>query len=1088
MRDRLTWIGRCLFILGLMLALTPATQAQIDTGSIVGQVVDASGAVVPGATVTVVQEGTGLTVSTVTKGNGNYSVPNLRIGSYAVSAELQGFQRLTKRGLRLNIQRTLEVNFELEIGSMTEEVVVEGGAEVLQTQTADMGYAVDERQLVDLPLLGRRYAELALLQTGVVEAGQGISSRGEDTFFNANGNFATWNNYTLDGGDNNSFSTNLQERTPQVIQPPVDALGEFRIQTRTYSAEFGRSAGAVINASIKQGSNDIRGNVFGFFRDEALNANRWENERIDEPKGQYDQKIFGATLGGPIIPDQLFFFVDYQGNRTSQAQSQFATVPTSLMRTGDLSELPRALRATEYAPGCVAGQVILPSCIDPVAANLIGLYPMPNIASAQAAEGIPGGFISPNYFNDGVLDITINQFDVRLDTRLREGRDTLFVRYSRSDTSRNEPPVLGAIASGDWNSLIDVKAQSGVLGWSSVWGNSVFTEVRAAWNNIDGDTFHHGFGTATADTYGIQGVPIDPRYSGGFPATYISSFTRFGGPMWRPQFQESSVLQLSGNLAWNTGNHSFKFGFERRRDQVAYLDLRALNGAMMFSNGRYTNAGLGDFLLGLSSRQYLSLYHEADLYTDGWGVFAQDSWRPTENLTINYGLRYEYYSPMHDKNDILTNIDPASGEIFYATSSGDTFAQTLIHPDRNNFAPRVSFNWQASPRWVLKGGYGTFYQHTDRYGSEAQMALNPPQLVDLVIRADSVNDPPVFLLREGFQPISADDIDPTKVQWRIQDPNQDTPIVHQFSLGPEFQLSDNVTVSVEYVGNMVRNGRRLRNINQGMIQADGSVVFPYEQYGYGRAHLQQIGTNGRANYHALQTQLQKRFSDGLGFTASFTWSKAMADFLDHLSAGGGAGGNTPQNAHDMAADYGPTSFNVPKRLSLSFIYELPFGEGRNKQLEGIGGAILNDWNINGILSVADGRSFTVGASDQSGTGGGHTTRANCIGDPVPSGFTQTTDQWMDPAAFAEPADGTFGDCGHGTMQGPGRKSLNLSVFRSFPLGGERRLELRLEGFNVFNWANYAIPSSSISSPSSFGRIYQTIGTPREMQVAVKLYF
>jgi len=1065
MRGMVPRIGRALFVLGLVLALAPAADAQIDTGSIVGQVTDASGAVIPGASVTATQEGSGLSVTTVTSGDGRFTIPNLRIGSYTLTAELQGFQRSSKRGLRLNIQRTLEVNLQLAVGAVTEEVVVEGGAELLQTQTADMGYAVDERQLTDLPLLGRRYSELALLQTGVVEASQGISSRGEDTFFNSNGNFATWNNYTLDGGDNNSFSTNLQERTPQVIQPPVDALEEFRIQTRTYSAEFGRSAGAVINASIKQGTNDISGSVFGFFRDEALNANRWENENVGAEKGEYNQKIFGATLGGPIIPDQLFFFVDYQGNRTDQALSQISTVPTALMRTGDLSELDRTLRDTSFAPGCVSGQVILPSCIDPVAAELINLYPMPNVESEVAIEGQPGAFRGNNFFNPGVHGIEIDQFDVRLDTRLREGRDSLFVRYSWSDTVRDEPPALANdIASGDFNSNIKVRAQSGVLGWSAVWGSSVFTEVRASWNNIDGDTFHRAFGTPPASSYGIQGIPEDPRYSGGIPETRVDSFTKFGGPFFRPQFQESSVYQLSANATWNTGNHSFKFGFERRRDAVVYLDLRALNGFMRYRNSRYTNAGLGDFLLGLSSQQGLTLFHEADLYTDGIGVFAQDSWRPSDNLTINYGLRYEFFTPMQDANNTMTNIDPATGEIIRATDSGDLFARTLVHPDRNNFAPRVSFNWQASPRWVLKGGYGIFYQHTDRYGSE----------------------PPVFVLSEGFIPISADDVDPTQVQWRIQDPNQDTPIVHQFSVGPEFQLTDDMTLSVEYVGNRIRNGRRLRDLNQGIIQADGSVVRPYAQYGYGSAFLEQIVTNGRANYNALQAQLQKRFSGGLGFTASFTWSKALSDFLDHLASGGGASGNFPQDSQNMAADYGPAEFDVPKRFSLSFIYELPFGEGRKQQLDGLGGAILNDWSVNGILTVADGRAFTISGPDNSGTNS-RAERADCIGDAVPSGFDQTVDQWMDPAAFAEPESGTFGDCGTGTVRGPGFKSLNLSLFRGFPLGDNRRLEFRLEAFNVLNWNNYAIPSRGFGG-STFGRISSTIGSPREMQVAVKLYF
>ncbi len=1080
MRSRIPIIVTGAFALAVLMAFAPAASAQLDTGSIVGAVTDATGAVVSGASVTATQEGSGISVTTVTNQRGEYSIPNLRIGSYSVAAELQGFQRSVKQGLRLNIQTRLEVNLSLSIGAMTEEVIVEGGAEVLQTQTADMGYAVDERQLTDLPLLGRRYAELALLQTGVVEAGTGISGRGEDTFFNSNGNLATWNQYTLDGGDNNSFSTNLQERTPQVIQPPVDALEEFRIQTRTYSAEFGRSAGAIINASIKQGTNAVRGSVFGFFRDEALTATRFFTEQAGEEKGKFDQKIYGATLGGPIIKDKLYFFVDYQGERTQQAQDTFSSIPTARMRTGDLTELDRSLRDSPFAPGCVSGQIILPSCIDPVATTLLDILPQPNVAAEIAREGIPGGYRGGNYFSQGILDVEIDQFDIRLDTKLREGRDSVFVRYSWSDTNRNEPPALDdPIAAGSFDSLIDVRAMSGVLGWSAVWGNSVFSEVRAAWNNIDGDTFHHGFGTPPASSYGIKGIPEDPRYSGGIPFTQIDGFSRYGGPFFRPQFQESSVLQLSGNVSWNTGDHALKFGFERRRDQVVYLDLLGLNGFHRYRNGRYTNAGLGDFLLGLASQQRLTLFHEADIYTDGIGVFAQDTWRPSQNLTLNLGVRYEYFTPMQDKGNQMTNIDPATGEIFTSTDGGDIFSRALVHPDRNNIAPRISFNYQPSDRWVIKGGYGIFYQHTDRYGSESQMSLNPPQLLDTNIQANSRSAPPVFILREGFIPISPDDVDPAQIAWRIQDPNQDTPIVHQFSIGPEFRLTDNTTLSVEYVGNKIRNGRRLVDLNQGIVQPDGSVVDPYRQHGFGGAFLEQIRTDGRSDYNAVQAQLQKRFSDGFGFNASFTWSKTMSDFVDHL-----AGAAFPQNTHDVSSEYGRADFDIPKRFTLSFIYELPFGQGRSNELDGIGGAILNDWSVNGILTLSDGRAFSARGNDQSGTGS-RRARPDCIGDPVPS--NQTTDNWINPDAFADPADGTFGNCTLGTLRGPGLKTLNMSLFRGFPLGNDRRIEFRLEAFNVLNWVNYGLPGNRFGR-GSFGRITRTLGSPREMQVALKLYF
>ena len=1089
MRPNAPALAVCLF-LAVALLMPAAASAQIDTGSIVGTVTDSSGGLVPGATVTAVQEGTRFTSAATTNSKGQFVFPNLRIGAYTVSAEAQGFKKAVRQGIQLHVQERLEAALSLDLGVMTDEVVVSGQGEVLHTQTGDMGHNVDQRQLTDLPLLGRRYAELALLQTGVVQAGRGIASRGEDTFFNSNGNFATWNNFTLDGADNNSFSTNLQERSPQVIQPPVDALEEFRIQTRTYSAEFGRSAGAVINASIKQGSNDLHGVLFGFLRDEKFNANTWENEQASRPKGQYNQYIAGATIGGPILRDKLFFFADYQGTRSDRAVSDLATVPTPLMRQGNLSELSRNLTTSPFIPaGCVdvAGKIINPACFDPVAARLINLYPMPNIPSAVARQGQPGSFGVPNYISNGILSNDVNQFDVRLDAK-PDTSNSVFARYSYMKTDRNEPPVLGPIASGDFNSVIGIRGQSAVLGWSRTLSNSMFGEVRASWNEIKGDTFHPAFGDNSNAEFGIRGIPQDPRYSGGLPHTAIGGLTRLGGPFFRPQFQTSQVYQLSANVSVHRGAHSFKVGAEGRRDKVDYIDLRALNGFLGFFDARYSGSGIGDFLLGLASQQGLSLFHEANLYTNGIQFFAQDSWRPTNTLALNYGLRYEYFTPLLDRNDQMTNIDPATGQRFTSQAGGSTFERALIHPDKNNFAPRLAAAWSASPKLVLRGGYGTYYQHTDRYGSESQLALNPPQLIDVFVTAPSAAAPPVLVLQNGFVPPTLQNVDATRVQWRIQDPDQKTPIIHQFSVGPEYQVFSNTVMSVEYVGNLIRNGRRLRNLNQGRIVAPGQVVFPYAQYGYGNAYLEQIVTNGRANYHALQAKLQRRMSSGLGFTVSYTWSKALGDFLDHLSAGGGATGNNPQDATNMANDYGPLEFDIPHRLVASFVYELPAGRGRRTSLSGIAGALLNDWSVNGILSLNAGRPFTILSNDRSNTGAGHIARANCLGDAQPGGFDRTIDHWFDTTQFAEPAAFTFGDCGSNSVRAPGSKNLNMSLFRNFPLPKDRRIEFRVEAFNVLNWTNYAIPGQSVSDPRTFGRITGTLQDPREMQFAIKLYY
>ncbi|MSO34913.1 MAG: TonB-dependent receptor [Acidobacteria bacterium] len=1081
MTSRRMWASSAALLVLLVFATNAF--AQIDTGVIVGRVVDDSGAVLPGVTVVATQDGTGLAATSVTNDRGEFIFPGLRVGVYVVTAELQGFRRAVSRDVRVSVQTRAQVDLQLSVGALTEEVIVTGRAQLLQTQSADIGSVIDARQVRDLPLLGRRYSELAFLSPGVVAAPAGITSRGEDTFFNANGNYATWNNYTLDGADNNSFSTNLQERSPQVVQPPVDALSEFKVQTRTYSAEFGKAAGAVINASIKQGTNKYSGSLFAFLRDEALNANTWDNNRAGRAKGPFNQLIAGGTFGGPLVRGKTFFFGDYQSSRTERALSQTATVPTARMRAGDLSELTGNMVATNafVRPGCVdaVNKVISAGCFDPVAAKLINLYPMPNVPGA--------GFFNSNFISNGILNNNVDQFDVRVDHSLSAGRDHLFARYSFQNTNRNEPPLLDdPVASGDFASNILNRGQSAVGGWSRVFGGTVFNEVRVSYNKVRSDVVHLAFGIDANSQYGIKGVPKDDRFFGGLPHMPIARFTRLGGPFFRPQFQDSQVFQFAENLTWQRGTHAMKFGVEFRRDNLNYIDLRSLNGELGFNDGRYTGFGLGDFLLGLSSTQRLTLFHEPDLYANGWQFYAQDNWRVRSNLTVTAGVRYEMFTPLLDKNNLLTNIDPATGRAFTA-KDGSLFDRALVHPDRNDIAPRVGLSWSVSPRMVVRGGFGIFYQQTDRYGSESQLGLNLPQLVDASITANSGAEAPAFTFAQGFTPLTPQTVNPAIVQWRIQDPNQDTPVVRQFSFGPEFQFATNMVAAVEYVGNRTRNGRRLRNLNEGQI-VNGAVVFPYAQYGYGSAYLEQIVTNGRADYDALQARMQKRMGGGLAYTVAYTWSKALGDFLDHLSAGGGAIGNAPGSTYAMEKDYGLLAFDIPQRLVTSFIYELPFGPGRRFEPSGAAGAILGGWSVNGILTLSDGRPLTVTTTDQAGTGPGRIARANCIGAAVPDGFTQGLDSWMDPAGFAATTSRTYGNCANNTVRGPGSKSMNLSVFRSIRMGADRRAELRVETFNLFNWVNYGFPAANISNLGTFGRITSSIGDQREVQLALKFYF
>ncbi len=601
------------------------------------------------------------------------------------------------------------------------------------------------------------------------------------------------------------------------------------------------------------------------------------------------------------------------------------------MRAGDLSELTGNMVATNpFVPaGCVdaANKIISQSCFDPVATRLMGLFPMPNVPGA--------GFFNNNFISNGILNNDVDQFDVRIDHNLSAGSDHLFARYSFQNTDRHEPPLLDdPVASGDFASDILNRGQSAVAGWSRVFGVECLQRaarlVQQGPLGRDSPGIRHRLRTRSTESRACRRI----RGSTAACRTCRSRASRASAD--RSSARSSRIRRYCrspNNLSWQKGSHALKFGGEFRRDMLHYIDLRSLNGELNFNDGRYTGFGLGDFLLGLSSAQRLTLFHEPDLYANGWQFYAQDSWRVRSNVTITAGIRYEMFTPMLDRNNLLTNIDPATGAVFYA-KDGSVFDRALIHPDRDDIAPRVGVTWSVTPTVVLRGGWGVFYQQTDRYGSESQLGLNLPQLVDASITANSGADAPAFTFAQGFTPLTPQTVNPAVVQWRIQDPNQDTPVVQQFSVGPEFQFAENMVGAVEYVGNRTRNGRRLRNLNEGIITGN-TVTFPFAPQGYGNAYLEQIVTNGNADYDALQMRMQRRMTRGLAYTVAYTWSKAQGDFLDHLSAGGGATGNAPGSTYAMDKDYGLLAFDIPHRLVTSFIYELPIGEGRTFNPDGV---------------------------------------------------------------------------------------------------------------------------------------------------------
>jgi hypothetical protein len=1109
--------SHCLFaaIAASILFLTAATCfAQVDTGAIVGTVRDPSGAAVPKAAVTLVNGATGMRQTTLTNDSGDYQFTALPAGTYSVSVSATGFGPQAQNGIEIHVQSRPSADFTLKVGQVSEVLEVQAAAPLLQTQSADVGGVVQQKMIRDLPLNGRRYADLALLEPGIQKNLTNPNNTAPDRF-SSNGNLETQNYFSLDGVDNNSGSTNLQEGSVQTVQPPPDALQEFRVQTRTYSAEFGTSAGAVINASMKTGTNQFHGDVWEFVRNNRFDANTFFNNLGGVPRGHFSQNQFGGTIGGPIIKNRTFFFFDAQNFTSRRATSLNSTVPTPLMKHGDFTELKARLTDSTVPSqqGCVTANIISAGCIDPVGSKLLALYPNPNIPSAVAVEGQQGSWTgAPNYQFQYATPNDTYSWDARIDHNLTPN-NRVFGRFSDYTVDRQDMPWTNdpLVGNGNFATQYHIRGKSVAASWTGLISPAALNELRAGFSRdfAHSDPLGLQLGKSAAADYGLTGIPSGPN-DAGLPPINISGLQRLGTSPWRPQFQVAQVWQLLDTLSWLKGDHSFKFGYEHRHNSDNFLDIQSVQGQIT-ANGIYSgNSGLGvpDFLLGDISTAQFTTPTVVHNYQDSNNFFAQDTWRIAKNLTVNYGLRYELFSPVLNHQNQMANFTPANGGGFVQAGTGDWYSRGLVHPDKNDFAPRVGFSWQPKERIVLRGGFGVFYQHTVRIGSESMLALNPPFVIDGSLAQTLGSTTPAFQLKNGFpaNQFTPALVDLTKLQVRAQDPNERTGYVSQVSFGPQIQLNQSTVLDISYVGNFGRKMNRLRNANQGFVTGFDSTgkpitVFPYANLNTtltsttgNHAFLELATNDGNTNYNGLLASLRKRFSKGVTYGISYTWSHNFSDYVDNLT-----GGSTPASAYNYSLERGNSPFDVTHRFVANALWDLPIGKGRALlNNNGIASRLIGGWQLNTIITLETGTPFTVSAPDVSQTGGNHQSRANCVSDPYvgtttdPSQFVGggATGFFLNPAAFAVPATGHFGNCAPRAFHGPGIQNVDFSAFKNFSIAESWRVELRGEFFNALNHANFNNPSASVapSSIGSFGRSFSTVTDPREIQLALKLYF
>jgi len=1073
-----------------------AVGAQQETAKLTGEVKDSSGALVAGAHITVTNVRTNISVNTETNDQGFYTVASLKPGDYSITVEKTGFSKTLHSGVTLQINQVARIDITLQTGQVTESVEIAGGAPLLESETSSRGSVIDQKKIVELPLNGRDYNQLALLSPGVFPGTPRLASVNFKGVLNVNGNRTFNNVFLLDGVDNISYSNSFRGENVQLVQPSIEALQEFKIQTNAYSAEFGRSSGAVVNAVIKSGTNDIHGSLYEFIRNDALDANNFFSNALGAPKPVRKRNQFGGSIGGPLVKNRTFWFADYEGLRDREGVPRVRLVPTAAQKAGLFSTAvfdPFAAGRPEFSKNA-AGQWVIPeSRWDPVGRAIVALIPDPNVAGTNIFASTP------------VTTTRQDQFDVRIDHQI-SSNISLFGRYSFVDTNTFRPAPLPGLAEGSFNDAFGAnlnRSQGMAIGLTWTFSPTFVGDFRFGWGRGNYFTNPPNFGVNGAEKVGLKNVPSDPAIVGGVPKVNIQGFDAVGRHTSTPQFQTPRTWNPRVTMSWNRGQHFFKFGGEFLHAQTKINDLNATIGRMNFED-RFTGRAVGDLLLGLPSQLALTSFTVMDQGQDMYFFFLQDDYKPSSKLTLNLGLRYEFATPPRERNNQFANFDPSTGQMVFA-KDGSLFDRALIHPDFNNFAPRVGFAYTLNSRMVVRGGYGVFYTHTVRQGREGLLGFNPPFLVDNLLQtsvtgAAAVASAAPFRLVNGYPSglLNPSSLAPTILR-RAQDAFQRTPYIQQYNVGIQYELTHDFVLDIAYVGNKGTKLNGFRNLNQRAVitNANGSQsagARPFPAFG----DIQWMENRVLSNFNSLQVRGEKRFSRGLSGLLSYTWGKALTEAPDHIStSGGGAGIDTgtfrePQNGNNLKAERGLAEFDIKHRFVASYIYELPFGHGRrwgskwNKAAD----LVLGGWQVSGIHSIQSGLALTatLGGSSVLNIGGERRARPNVVGDPNLSSSERTLQRWFNTDAFRafSPAPQAFGNAGVGIMRGPNYINFDFTLAKDFRVNERMRVQFRTEFFNAFNRANFG-PPNIMRDSSGFGQILSA-SNARIIQFGLKLYY
>ena len=1093
----------------LFLSLCLTAFGQVTSSELSGSVVDPSGAALVNAKVVATNAGTGLIHQTVTNGTGNYLIPLLQPGDYTISAEAPGFKKTTQKGLTLQINQQASIDFKLEVGQVSDAVEVTAQAAQLESESSSLGTVVTEKLVNQLPLNGRNFVQLATLSPGVTGVGFGASgtimsgSRPDDrrpgTEIFSNGNREGSNNFLFDGIDDNERLT-----LSIVLRPAVEGVREFKIQTNLYSADVGRNSGAVIDVITKSGTNSLHGSVFEFLRNSAMDARNFFS-----PKGtafpSFRLNQFGGSLGGPVVLPKLyngknktFFFVDYEGYRRDSQQLLLGNIPTVKMRTGDFTETanvydPLTTRASGsgFTRDQFPGNIIPPNRFDPIALKMVRAYPTPTAT---------GRF--NNYLANLVQKQEWNQGDARVDHQITP-KDNIFARWSIQNTetrvpssypSTTIPGIAGPVNLGDEGSFAGSSFspdQHAVFSYAKVFTPRLVNEYRMGFSRFrldyTADQFQPGAGLG--NQLGVPNANVTPNEQN-LPIFSPASYIGIGQTRSLPIFRRENMFQYVDNVTYNVGGHTLKAGVDFRRRQLTIYQTNQGNGRFNFSTGLTdSRAGSGgdsmaSFILGYGT----SIVHD---YTLNWpgergyelGLYFADDWRVNGKLTINLGLRWDYFSPFSEVANRWANFNMTTAKIDIAGQNGvDKYAGVL--PYEKNFGPRLGFAYQLKAHTVVRGGFGFFYNPTGSEGGSLRLFRQLPFGSTVTVAPGDINVGPK--VSDGFAPLIPVDYNLAKNPFGAVvavDPHFRPSYAEQFNLTLEHEIAPAaLMIKTAVVGNL---GRHLYNTYNANQPIPGAAATNTRRPLYGVAPLvtdvSYFATNGLSNYYAFQLTVDKRISKGLSGLLGYTWSHAIDD--TPLEFGGGPAGPLPQDPRYRNIDRANSITDLRHRLTASYLYELPFGKGKQfLNMGGIANQIIGGWQTNGILAIQTGQPFSPVMNTS--TTNGMASRPNVIGTPT---YPKTLQRWFDPSVFVSPAAYTYGNAGRSTLVGPGRWNWDMSLFKSFVIRDQTRIEFRAEGFNVFNHPQFGLPNPNIGN-AQVGVITSTVGNPRQLQLGLRFQF